>query len=112
MKANILALLVILGILAVTFALSKVPSVRENVSGPATYTSDTAGDPYQADREAAAAAVQTEWVEQAQSDLVDRMASPSCVDVTSYDYNWDNDMLCTNPDGSQYYTSYEGARGY
>lgn len=36
----------------------------------------------------------------------------SCRDVTSYDYNWDNDMLCTNPDGSQFYTSYEGAALY
>jgi len=34
---------------------------------------------------------------------------PRCIDVTSYDYNWNNDVLCTNPDGSQYYTSYEGA---
>lgn len=33
----------------------------------------------------------------------------TCVDVTSYDYNWNNDVLCTNPDGSTYYTSYAGA---
>lgn len=33
----------------------------------------------------------------------------TCEDVTSYDYNWDNDMLCTRPDGSQYYTDYAGA---
>lgn len=33
-----------------------------------------------------------------------------CKDVTSYDYNWDNDMLCTRPDGSKYYTSYEGSQ--
>lgn len=36
----------------------------------------------------------------------------TCVDTTSHDYNWNNDMLCTRPDGSQFYTSYEGARGY
>lgn len=36
----------------------------------------------------------------------------TCKNVTSYDYNWDNDMLCTKPDGSQFYTSYDGARAY
>lgn len=35
-----------------------------------------------------------------------------CEDVTSYDYNWDNDMLCTRPDGSTFYTDYDGARAY
>lgn len=35
-----------------------------------------------------------------------------CVDETSYDYNWDNDMLCTRPDGSTFYTDYESARLY
>lgn len=38
--------------------------------------------------------------------------SVKCTDVTSYDYNWDNDVLCTNPDGSQFYTSYERASMY
>lgn len=33
----------------------------------------------------------------------------TCVDVTSYDRNWDNDMLCTRTDGSRFYTSYAGA---
>lgn len=33
----------------------------------------------------------------------------TCQDVTSYDYNWDNDMFCTRPDGSTFYTSYQGA---
>lgn len=36
----------------------------------------------------------------------------TCKDVTSYDYNWDNDMLCTRPDGSTFYTDYDGARKY
>lgn len=36
----------------------------------------------------------------------------SCQNVTSYDYNWDNDMLCTREDGSQFYTDYEGADYY
>lgn len=34
----------------------------------------------------------------------------SCKDVTSYDRNWGNDMLCTRADGSTFYASYEGAR--
>lgn len=32
-----------------------------------------------------------------------------CVDVTSMDHNWDNDMLCYRPNGKRFYTSYEGA---
>lgn len=35
-----------------------------------------------------------------------------CRDVTSIDYDWQNDMLCTRPDGSHFYTSYEGAARY
>lgn len=35
-----------------------------------------------------------------------------CVDVTTYDYNWDNDMKCTKPDGGVFYTDYAGARKY
>ncbi len=34
----------------------------------------------------------------------------SCEDVTSYDRNWNNDMLCTRPNGTTFYTNYEGAR--
>ena len=36
----------------------------------------------------------------------------TCRDVTTYDYNWNNDMLCTRPDGSTFYTNYQGARDY
>ena len=36
----------------------------------------------------------------------------TCRNVTSYDYNWENDMLCTKSDGSQFYTSYDGAKAY
>ncbi|MCL3836249.1 hypothetical protein [Aeromicrobium duanguangcaii] len=36
----------------------------------------------------------------------------TCVDVTSQDHNWDNDMLCTRPDGSTFHTSYEGAEQF
>lgn len=38
--------------------------------------------------------------------------STTCKDVTSYDYNWNNDMLCTRPDGTQFYTSYNDAQSY
>lgn len=36
----------------------------------------------------------------------------TCIDVTSYDYNWNNDMKCTNPDGTVFYTDYSGASVY
>lgn len=36
----------------------------------------------------------------------------SCRDVTSIDYNWDNDVLCTRPDGSTFYTDYSGGHKY
>lgn len=36
----------------------------------------------------------------------------TCDDVTSYDDNWDNDMLCTRPDGTQFSTSYDGAKPF
>ena len=36
----------------------------------------------------------------------------TCKDVTSYDHNWNNDMICYRPDGSIFYTNYEGARQY
>ena len=35
-----------------------------------------------------------------------------CEDVTSYDYNWDNDMKCTRSDGSTFYTDYAGAERF
>lgn len=35
-----------------------------------------------------------------------------CDDVTSNDYNWNNDMLCTNTDGTRFYTSYGGAKDF
>jgi micrococcal nuclease len=35
-----------------------------------------------------------------------------CEDVTSYDYNWDNDMKCTRSDGSIFYTDYAGAERF
>ena len=33
----------------------------------------------------------------------------TCIDVTSYDNNYDNDMLCTSPSGKQFYTDYNHA---
>lgn len=40
---------------------------------------------------------------------IDKNKGYTCTDVTSYDYNWENDMYCTAPDGSHFYTSYEDA---
>ena len=42
----------------------------------------------------------------------DDESSGTCIDVTSYDYNWNNDMLCTRNDGSEFYTDYSGARAF
>lgn len=33
-----------------------------------------------------------------------------CIDVTSYDYDWNDDVLCTRTDGSEFYTNYAGGR--
>jgi hypothetical protein len=33
-----------------------------------------------------------------------------CTDVTSYDHDWYDDVLCTRPDGSQFYTNYAGGQ--
>lgn len=35
-----------------------------------------------------------------------------CWDVTSFDYNWNNDVLCEGVDGTRFYTSYEGADAF
>jgi len=47
---------------------------------------------------------------------VPEVANPSsaemhskCIDVTSYDYDWDDDEFCTRSDGSDFYTNYSGA---
>ena len=37
------------------------------------------------------------------------MGEGSCIDVTKYDDNWDNDVLCAGEDGSRFHTSYDGA---
>jgi RecG wedge domain len=41
-----------------------------------------------------------------------RSSGVTCQDVTSIDYNWDNDVLCTKPDGSTFYTDYSGGHKY
>jgi len=33
-----------------------------------------------------------------------------CTDVTSIDYDWNDDVLCTRPNGTQFYTNYAGGR--
>lgn len=40
---------------------------------------------------------------------IPQIGATRCVDVTSIDYNWYNDMRCTRPDGSVFYTDYRGA---
>lgn len=41
-----------------------------------------------------------------------KLSAGKCVDVTSYDYNWGNDMKCMRADGTIFYTSYDGARSF
>lgn len=38
-----------------------------------------------------------------------RLRNTTCVDVTSYDNDWSNDMRCTRPNGTVFYTDYAGA---
>lgn len=42
----------------------------------------------------------------------DDLTPGACKDVTTYDYNWDNDMKCMRRDGTIFYTNYEGARRF
>jgi hypothetical protein len=41
-----------------------------------------------------------------------RSSGVTCKDVTSIDYNWNNDVLCTRPDGATFYTDYAGGNKY
>jgi hypothetical protein len=42
----------------------------------------------------------------------DEPSAGECTDVTSIDYNWDNDMLCKRQDGSTFHTDYGGAEEF
>jgi hypothetical protein len=35
-----------------------------------------------------------------------------CIDVTTYDGDWNNDMKCKRQDGTVFYTDYSGARAF
>ncbi len=39
-------------------------------------------------------------------------AATTCIDDTSHDHDWSNDMLCTRPDGTRFRTSYDGAKRF
>lgn len=52
----------------------------------------------------------TTSVEEGKKNIPDKSKRTTCIDVTSYDYNWKNDVLCTRPDGSKFYTDYAGGR--
>lgn len=45
-------------------------------------------------------------------DMSPDVSKTTCIDLTTYDYDWENDYLCRNPDGSEFYTSQEGAQNY
>ena len=42
----------------------------------------------------------------------DGLAAGTCKDQTSYDDNWNNDMLCKRQDGSTFETDYAGAASF
>lgn len=47
---------------------------------------------------------------EAKKDSIVEVEKRSCIDVTSYDRNWNNDMFCVSSEGRKKLTSYEGAR--
>jgi len=42
----------------------------------------------------------------------DGLTAGTCNDQTSYDHNWNNDMLCKRLDGSTFETDYAGANEF
>jgi hypothetical protein len=46
------------------------------------------------------------------TDMSPDVIKTTCIDLTTHDYNWENDYLCRNPDGSEFYTSQENAQNY
>lgn len=56
--------------------------------------------------------ISEEIIKQPTDRIVAKGTMPECVDVTSYDYNWNNDIKCTRADGSVFYTNYSGASAY
>ena len=42
----------------------------------------------------------------------DGLAVGTCTDQTSYDYNWNDDMLCKRPNGKTFETNYAGASAF
>ncbi len=59
----------------------------------------------------------SQWTGRGKYDDADILARPEgsryyCENVTSYNYDWQDDMYCTAPDGTHFYTSYEGANYY
>lgn len=98
-----MALLILIGVPLVFIGLFAFTS--DSSTSP---ESDSAADAYEAQLEAESRQ-EDALIRQEQAE---REAEPRCVDVTSYDYNWENDMLCTRPDGSKFYTNYEDAERY
>lgn len=79
------------------------------VDGVKTYTYNVT---YENGKETKRELVSTEITKEAVDEVIAKGTKIkwTCVDVTSYDYNWNNDMLCTSSTGERRYTSYEGAR--
>ncbi len=80
----------------------------EGANGVKTYTYDVT---YEDEKEVKRELVKTEITKEQVDEIILEGTKIiwHCVDVTSYDYNWNNDMLCTSSTGEQRYTSYSGA---
>jgi hypothetical protein len=90
-------------------------------NGPGPYPARAKSKPLPAPKPKVVSCRPWTWKEQAADfrKMVDDVVGGSgssggrwCEDVTSYDYDWQNDMLCHRPNGSSFYTDYEGADAY
>lgn len=79
------------------------------IDGVRTYTYNVT---YKDGKEAKRELVRTEITKEAVDEVIAKGIKIKwrCIDVTSYDYNWNNDILCTSSKGEKRYTSYSGAR--
>lgn len=82
---------------------------RSGVNGEKTYTYQvTYKDGTETDRALVNEAITRNPINEVT--VVGTRVTWRCIDVTSYDYNWNNDMRCISSDGRVQYTSYSGAR--
>lgn len=73
---------------------------------------DDSPSPKSTDPAADGERIMREFEERYEQEQATEVPEGYCRDVTSYDNNWDNDMLCTDEYGRQFYTDYAGAGRY